>query len=224
MDKATKQESSIPVQSRVSIVTLAALSNYWESEDRDIRTVSQLVSWSLYLLSEILTTNGMLGQEPSVEEARNYMLKKGLYQRGMDTRGYQKLNNAIKFQRIREDGSSPQQSTNPADRAAYNIMHRKPNRFTGASMSVEPFTGKVDGDIYDRKEIEKIYNNVDQEAIRKKAIDRSMGKDVDELPMLKERGNSPEEIQARIEANDRRALKELELLNSDPRLLFEKPK
>lgn len=214
MDRETKQESSIPVQSRVSIVTLAALDNYWYSEGRDIRTVSQLVSWSLYLLSEILNANNMLDTEPSIEEARNHMMNRGLYQRNMDTRGYQKLGNAIKFQKMREEGGSPQQSTYPSERAAYSIMHRKPNRFTGAAMSVEPFTGKVDSNIPNREQIESIYNSLDEEVIRKKAIERSMGKDIDELPVFKERGNSPEDMQARIEANDRRAQEELDRLNN----------
>ena len=144
MDKITKQESSIPVQSRVSIVTLAALDNYWMGEGREIRTVSQLVSWSLYLLTEILTENDILGIEPSIEEARNYMMKRKLYQRNMDVRGYQKLGNAIKFQGMREDGCSPQQSINPQDRAAFGIMHKAPNRFSGKPSSVEPFTGKIE--------------------------------------------------------------------------------
>ncbi len=144
MDRITKQESSIPVQSRVSIVTLAALDNYWAGEGRKIKTVSQLVSWSLYLLTEILTDNELLGTEPSIEEARDYMMRRELYQRNMDVKGYQKIVNAIKFQGMREDGCSPQQSINPQDRAAYGIMHKAPNRFSGKPSSVEPFTGSVE--------------------------------------------------------------------------------
>lgn len=161
MDKETKQESSIPVQSRVSIVTLALLTKYWKGEDRDIKTVSQLVSWSLYLLTEILSSNGLIEQEPSVEEARIYMMENKLFQRGMAGRGSVKLDYAIKFQGIRERGGSPQQSMSSVDRTAYNTMHRKPNRFNGKPSSVEPFTGKVYNEQV--KKAVEIMNNLPEE-------------------------------------------------------------
>jgi hypothetical protein len=220
MDKITKQESSIPVQSRVSIVTLAELASYWEREDRNIKTVSQLVSWSLYLLSEILTTNGMLGKEPSIEEARRYMMEKGLYQRGMETRGYQKLGNAIRFQRMREDGENPQNSANPVDRNAYSMLHRAPNRFNGKPSSVEPFTGKVGNSLVTQEMIDT-YNNMKDEDI-KPLISREYEMRNVELEPLKQ-GSTNEDLSERIQSNDKIANTQLDELNSfDPMSLMGK--
>ena len=53
----TKQETSIPVQSRTSIISLAELAKYWETTEYDIRSMSQLISWSLDLLRDILKSN-----------------------------------------------------------------------------------------------------------------------------------------------------------------------
>jgi hypothetical protein len=220
MDRDTKQESSIPVQSRVSIVTLATLDNYWTNEGRDIRTVSQLVSWSLYLLSEILTTNNMLGTEPSIEEARNHMMNRGLYQRNMDTKGYQKLGNAIRFQGMREEGNSPQQSLNPTDRTAYSLMHRAPNKFNGKPSSVEPFTGRV-GSPYVTQEMIDKYNNMKSEDV-KPIISREFAMRDVELEPLKQ-GTTNEDISDRIQENDKIANAQLDELNSfDPMSLIGK--
>jgi hypothetical protein len=217
MDKITKQESSIPVQSRVSIVTLASLDNYWLGEGKSIQTVSQLVSWSLYLLTEILTSNKMLGTEPSIEEARKYMIDRKLYQRGMDARGYQKLGNAIRFQGMREDGANPQQSTNPTDRAAYNMMHRMPNKFSGKSSSVEPFEGKVENDLV--KQGMEILNNIPKNR-QSSVLDELSG-----VTILKERGNSPEVVAEHIKAVDKAANEQLDALNNfDPLTLLKSAK
>jgi len=215
MDKITKQESSIPVQSRVSIVTLASLDNYWLGEGKDIQSVSQLVSWSLYLLTEILTSNRLLGTEPSIEEARKYMMDRKLYQRGMDTRGYQKLGNAIRFQRMREEGANPQQSVNPTDKAAYNTMHRAPNKFSGKASSVEPFEGRVENDLV--KQGMEILKNLPKDR-RSSVLDELSG-----ITPLRERGNSPEAVAEHIKAVDAVANAQLDELNSfDPRSLMDK--
>jgi len=220
MDKETKQESSIPVQSRISIVTLASLDNYWRGEGKDIRTVSQLVSWSLYMLTEILTSNNLLGTDPSIEEARNYMMGRGLYQRGMDTRGYKKLGNAIRFQKMRDNGESPQQSANPTDKTAYNTLHRAPNRFTGKPSSVEPFMGRVTNPLVSQEAID-IYNNLQPEDIKPHISKEFAMKDV-ELPPLHQ-GDSPEAINERIQSNDKIANAQLDELNSfDPASLLSK--
>ena len=143
MNKETKQESSIPAQCRVSIVTLARLAAYWKTNRHNISTVSQLMSWSLYLLTEILESNGQIGIEPSIEEAREYMMSEGLYQKVTGDRGYKKLNAAIRFQGMREEGMNPANSNIREDRNISHMLHRAPNQFSGKPSSVEPFMGRV---------------------------------------------------------------------------------
>lgn len=141
MNKVTKQESSIPIQCRVSLVTLAELARYWKNEKYDIRTVSQLNSWSLYLLAEILTTNGMLGEEMSISEAREYLIHHGLYQKSSLDRSHKKISAAIRFEGLRDEGIEP--SMIKEERRIHSLMHKEPNKFTGAPSSVEPFEGRV---------------------------------------------------------------------------------
>lgn len=158
MNKETMQESSIPAQCRVSIVTLASLAKYWKQNGYNIMTVSQLMSWSLYLLVEILESNNQIDKEPSIREAREYMMNEGLYQKSMGDKGYKKLNAAIRFQGLREEGINPANSYVREDRNISHMLHRAPNRFNGKPSSVEPFTGKV----YNEKvrEAMEIMNNL----------------------------------------------------------------
>jgi len=143
MNKEERQESSVPAQCRVSIVTLAQLTAYWKGQGYEIRTISQLMAWSLDLLKDILSNNGQIGLDPSIGEAANYMMEKKLYQRGTFDRSRQKLSAAIRFEGMRQNGEHPMQSPNPQDRVAYRMMHRAPNQFTGAPSTVEPFTGRI---------------------------------------------------------------------------------
>ena len=157
MNKETKQESSIPVQYRVSIVTLAGLAKYWESQGENIRTISQLSAWSMYLLSEILSSNGLYGEEMGVAEARNYLMQKGLYQKSSNDRSRMKIVNAIRFEGMRKEGYHPsggRDESDPVVRRDYNIMHRQANPYTGKESTVEPFMGKIeDSKINDGVEI-----------------------------------------------------------------------
>lgn len=99
ISRGVKQESSVPVQSRVSVMTLAELDNYWNSEGYEIRSMSQLVSWSLDLLCEILDSNKLLTRVESIGEAHSYLKKKGLYQRSLEKRSFKKITKDIKYER-----------------------------------------------------------------------------------------------------------------------------
>lgn len=108
MDKETKQESSLPVQSRVSIVTLAELEKYWSNEGYQITNMSQLISWSLSLLREVLRANDKLQFDVmSVTEANRHLLSKGLYQKSMAKRGFKKRATALSFENLRAEGVDP---------------------------------------------------------------------------------------------------------------------
>ena len=132
MDKISKQEASVPVQTRVSVVSLAELGSYWETETYDIRTMSRLIAWSLDLLCEILRTNGKLPIAfEGIAEANRWIEEKGLYQRSLKKRAFDKIGTAIKFESLREQGFDPKEVV----RDQYNMIH-KPT-------SVEPYTGRV---------------------------------------------------------------------------------
>ena len=105
-----KQESSLPVQSRVDIRTLANLLIYWETSSASIRNMSQLLSWSLEMFQQVLITNGKLPEViESVARANEVLIERGLYQPGLRKRGKEKLLNAIRFENLRIEGEDPEQ-------------------------------------------------------------------------------------------------------------------
>lgn len=106
--KEIKQESSIPVQSRVSFMSLARLHRYWVSESYSIRTMSQLVSWSIDLLCEILEANEkMPGDIDSLAKAHQYLQVHGLYQGSTKKLAMKKIGTALRFESLREHGIDP---------------------------------------------------------------------------------------------------------------------
>lgn len=152
MEKRLRQESSIPVQTRVSIVSLAELDLYWFREGHSIRTMSQLISWSLDLLREVLEANGKVpGEFDTVAKAHQYLQARGLYQRGMKERGIKKISTALRFESLREEGLDPR-SVAPIQ---HNILHRKG--------SVEPLEGKVDSGYTTDDEWEKMQEKIKEE-------------------------------------------------------------
>ena len=214
MNREEKQESSVPAQSRVSIVTLAQLAKYWQNEDYHIRTVSQLISWSLELLKEALVANGHIEGEPSIEEARHYMMKEKLFQQGTLARGKDKLNTAIRFDRIRKRGGDPR--SNESDRAIHNRLHRKHNQFTGEASSVEPFMDSVSGANNELiKNAMETYEKVLSGEIETKHVlsreyelrNESMG----EIEALKEKA-SPDEVAEHMKKVERKAEEQLRAL------------
>jgi hypothetical protein len=108
MDREQRVESSVPVQGRISIVTLAELNMYWESAGADIRTMSQLLSWSVDALRDILANSGKLPQViESVVSAHNHLEERKLYQSGLRQRSEKKIINAMAFEGLRVEGIDP---------------------------------------------------------------------------------------------------------------------
>lgn len=106
--KVAKLESSIPVQSRVSFMSLAKLHRYWVEEGHSIRTMSQLVSWSVDLLCEVLEANEkMPDQIESLAEAHRYLQCHELYQKSTHERALKKIGTALKFETMRSQGQDP---------------------------------------------------------------------------------------------------------------------
>ena len=117
-----KIEASISVQARVNIVALAQLVKYWEGAGYEIRTISQLVGWSIDLLYEVLKSNEKIDRgEFSVADADRYLVSRRLYQRSMREKDRGKIATAIRFEGIREDGGNPRD----VDPRSYNILHNE---------------------------------------------------------------------------------------------------
>ena len=120
-EEEIKLEATIPVQARVDITTLCNLDIYWLGEKHGIKSLSQLVSWSLDLLLDILKENGHLeGHEViKISDAYRYMNERGLMQRGVMKYGREKLATAMRFEALREEGIDPKEYT-PRH---YNMIH-----------------------------------------------------------------------------------------------------
>ena len=173
MDEKVKKESSVPVQGRISIVQLAELHVYWESQGYEVGNMSKLLSWSVSLLAEILRQNEQLPiQVDSVASAHNYMLEKGLYQRSLEKRSFDKIAAAIRFESLRNEGIDPAQHV----RQQYNVLHKKAGK-SGKTNSVEVFGGEGVSDKV--KQMEEIYKRKEEED--RKAAEEEERKVSDEI-------------------------------------------
>ena len=130
-NKEIKQERSVPVQSRIDIVSLAKIAKYWETKC-EIRTMSQLVSWSIDLLMEVLDNNNVIEiDDMNIADARNYLSSKGLIQKSMNKKGIRKIATSMAFESLRDEGVDPKEYTEKQ----YTILHNKG--------SVKPYNGEV---------------------------------------------------------------------------------
>ena len=125
-------ESSVPVQARVSMIDLARLDAYWrEVEGVTVRSMSQLVAWSVSALVEVIENNGKMPKGiGSVREANRHLVGRGLYQRSMMKRN-RKVETALRFESMREEGIDPK----VYDPREYNQVHNK--------QSVQVFEGAM---------------------------------------------------------------------------------
>ena len=133
-----RQEASVPVQGRVSLVALAKMALYFESKGYRMRSVSQLLGWSLEMIVEVLENNGFKSEVDGVRKAREVMIERDLSQRGMDKRGRMKLATAIRFEGLREEGYEPK----IIDKVGYNILHNK--------NSIKSYVGRSKNSMIDR--------------------------------------------------------------------------
>lgn len=109
MERGVRVESSLPVQSRVSIVDLARLDMFWREEESVVmRSMSQLVSWSVSALCDLLEANGLVRKGLGVREAHEYLKERGLYQKSVLKRGRKKITAAVQLETLRRQGSDPE--------------------------------------------------------------------------------------------------------------------
>jgi|GEM_PF-1847957 len=200
----TKVEGSLPVQARVNVICLANLDLYWASEGYQIRTMSQLIGFSIELLNEILEANGKLRQKANtIVEANQYLEDRGLHQRSMQRRGYKKLGMAIAFEGMREEGMRPETYAP----GIYNRLHRGPDH-SGNPSTVQAFMGRVDNDTI--KQGIDIMNNLPE--TDHSLLNELCGNPARDESVLVE-GTSPEKMAKRIEADDKAQEEALNNLN-----------
>jgi len=104
-----KVEASIPIQSRVDVRVLAEMVLYWDGERKFIKSMSQLVNWSMDLCSQILKINNLLPKSvDTILEANELLTKRGLYQGSMYNRAQKKIVRARQLENLRIEGIDPE--------------------------------------------------------------------------------------------------------------------
>lgn len=123
MDKVIREESSVPVQGRISLVDLAKMDRYWiVREGVSIKSMSQLLSWTFTAMCDIIEANGKMPEGiKSVSDAHKYLELRGLYQQSMKIKGKSRITAALGFENLRSQGSDPALHS----QTAYNTVHSK---------------------------------------------------------------------------------------------------
>jgi hypothetical protein len=116
-----KQERSVGISARCDLVTLAELTIYWTDQGYNIKSVSQLVSWSLNLLKDALEQNEKITPSMDFAKAYQFMQNKNLVQQSYSKRDKKKIASAIRFEGMREEGNDPRYE----DPTSYNMLHNR---------------------------------------------------------------------------------------------------
>lgn len=110
MDRRSEeyQEASVALSARVDVRDLAELVNFWEAQGEYIRTMSQLVAWSInFLCQELRRNNLMPFRAESLSEASRHLRQRGLYQTKTRERTAKKFAMALAFENLRSEGGDP---------------------------------------------------------------------------------------------------------------------
>jgi hypothetical protein len=106
-EEMKRVESSIPVQSRVSMIDLARIDLFFVREGMQIRTLSGIVNRAINLLCEVLVSNDkMPGDVSTVAQAVRYLEMRGLHQKSL-TGKTDTVARALRFESMREEGLDP---------------------------------------------------------------------------------------------------------------------
>ena len=130
-DEKIRREASVPISTRIDVRSVAMICAYFNDNNISVRTVSQLISWSVEMLVGILRDNGKIGTDkPKIEEAFEFLYKNDLLQMGMK----RKLQRALSYESLRLDGNDPAEYA-PAD---YKGIHNN-NNWSGGTNDQRPF-------------------------------------------------------------------------------------
>ena len=149
-DKALKRERSIPVSSRVDIITLANMVKYFDSVGTRITSVSQLVSWCVELSqSAVRDIREMPKEHSDIEDAMRTMDAYQLRQPSLENRGLKKILTARRFENLRSEAVRPEEYV-PGQ---YNTLHNKNSVQVIEFGSVEEELDNWDREYYNQKKI-----------------------------------------------------------------------
>ena len=171
-DRDIKRERSLPVQSRVNLVSLAKLDHYFAREGFDMRTMSQLVAWGIDLVCEIIESNGKMpkGVE-TLEDAHRYLSARGLYQRSLKERHRGKLSTSLRMETLRAHGVDPKMDRDGIGRQ-FDTLHKGKHSaaFDGEVSTMAMTSDEEWAEIQRRIEEDKIGNIEDvKEAVLEEA-------------------------------------------------------
>jgi hypothetical protein len=184
MKEEIRAESSIAITARVSLVDLAKMDNYFMTKEGvQMRSMSQLVNWCVGAIVEVIEDNGKM---PSgiggVTDAYNYMVSRGLFQRGMMKRNMKKLGLAMGYESMRKRGVDPRMGSRD-----YNELHNNNSvkAFEGRERPIdnEGWVGPGTGINFD-------------EVFRRNTLEKSLGEEYsaeDSLEVLEEKLRRKEE-------------------------------
>jgi len=193
-----KQERSIPVASRVDMVDLANLALMWESRGYTIRSMSQLVSWSISLLVDELSKADIFKEKiETLADANKVLAYRGLYQRSMKSRSEKKIGIALGFEALRAEGRDPKEYAE----GAYKTMHPDNQVKTHRTPFGDVVTAQTVAQLFEEAKLKK----QQEEAEKRKAI-----RDAKEAGTVVHEGMSPEEFEAQRQAVDKQQMKELD--------------
>ena len=204
-NRDVKVESSIPVQTRVSIVSLAKLMNYWELSGYPMKTMSQLLAWSIDLLIEVLVANNAMNDNiDTIEKAYQLLRMRGVLQKSLKNRALKKIHASLSFESLRQEGIDPRNYV-PQQ---YNTLHR--------NTSVKPYQGTVStGKFSDG--IDEAFERLDEEnrKDRKETIQADIEK-AKESGLVIEKGLREDMSDEEIDEYERkREDEQLKLINQD---------
>ena len=141
MSNEKKVESAIPVQSRIDIMALAEMAIYWESIGKGVKTMSQLVNWSVDLCSQILRANDKVREVDSLFDAHNILIDRGLYQSKVMERGRKKFIKGRQLENLRLEGVYPE-SGGVEGRREYVSLHNRHSLQSAPEMFNKPLNSK----------------------------------------------------------------------------------
>ena len=205
-DGDKKVEASIPVQSRIDIRALAEMILYWEREGRGIKTMSQLVNWSVDLCSQVLELNGLLpGKIDTLLEANNVLVSRGLYQAGVMKRGRKKLIRGRQLENYRLEGVDVKFGNE--GRREYDVAHN-----SNSVIPAPDSNGLGDGtsNVLSQEELDKIvslHRKMDADRVTKEAKDSVAHIEFDEndMAIVQSTGNNDYTEKDRLKDEDEQA-------------------
>lgn len=141
LNQIKKVEASIPVQGRVDIRVLAEMVGYWEKEGKYVKSMSQLINWSMDLCCQVLKINGLISTEfDTLLEADEYLILKGLHQPGMRKRWMKKFIKGRQLENLRMEGVYPETGGKEGSRE-YTKLHNVHSLEPAPDMT-QPITSK----------------------------------------------------------------------------------